>query len=187
MLPELSEIKRVRKRLGLSQVQLAMLAGVSQSLVAKTESGKIVPGYDKAKRIFNSLEMLGSEQTAKAKDLMARNIKFVEEKDSVAKAIRIMEKNAFSQLPVLRNQRSIGTISEKTIVSKFSGSKSQDPAKVLVGEVMDDSLPVLGEDTPAGLLSSMLEYESALLIARQGRVAGIVTKSNLLEALMEKK
>ncbi len=187
MLPELSEIKKVRKRLGLNQTQLAALAGVSQSLIAKTESGKIIPSYEKAKRIFNSLELLGNRQTAKAKDIMTRSVKFVSENDPVSKAIRIMEKNGFSQLAVIKNQRSVGTISEHTIITVFGKGCSKDPKKTLVKEIMEDSMPVVSEETPASLLSSMLEFEPALLIAKKGRIVGIITKSNLLEALMESK
>jgi len=185
MLPELGEIKRIRKRLDLNQTQLAALSGVSQSLIAKTESGKIVPGYEKAKRIFNSLEMLGNKQTAKAKDIMTRTVKFVSPDDTVNRAIKLMEKNGFSQLAVMKNHRSVGTISERAIVASFGRGKGKDPAKTQVIETMEDSLPVVGEETPASLLSSMLEFEPALLIARKGKIVGIVTKTNLLEALIE--
>ena len=36
---ELEEIKRIRKKLGISQTELANRAQVSQSLIAKVESG----------------------------------------------------------------------------------------------------------------------------------------------------
>ena len=46
---ELNEISRLRKQLGLTQAELAKLSGVSQSLIAKLEAGKIEPSYSKAK------------------------------------------------------------------------------------------------------------------------------------------
>ena len=51
MLPELEEIKKKRKLFGMTQADLAAECGVSQSLIAKLESGKIVPAYGKAKKI----------------------------------------------------------------------------------------------------------------------------------------
>ena len=55
---ELSEVKVIRKKLGLTQGELAKAAGVSQSLIAKIESTKIDPTYSKVKLIFHALESL---------------------------------------------------------------------------------------------------------------------------------
>ena len=41
----IDRISKIRKQLGLTQIQLANLAGVSQSLIAKLESGRIDPSY----------------------------------------------------------------------------------------------------------------------------------------------
>lgn len=49
-------IKEQRKRLDLTQNQLAKMAGVSQSLVAKIEAGSIDAAYSKVKRIIETLE-----------------------------------------------------------------------------------------------------------------------------------
>ncbi|MBU4502216.1 MAG: helix-turn-helix domain-containing protein, partial [Nanoarchaeota archaeon] len=48
----LEEIKIRRNKIGLTQTQLARLAGVSQSLIAKIESKKIDPTFSKTKSIF---------------------------------------------------------------------------------------------------------------------------------------
>ena len=52
MLPTLEIIPDRRRKLGLTQSQLASLAGVSQSYIAKLEAGKIEPSYIKIKSIF---------------------------------------------------------------------------------------------------------------------------------------
>ncbi len=58
MLPPIEEIANKRRLLGLKQAQLAKAAGVSQSLIAKLESGKIDSSYMKVKTIFDTLERL---------------------------------------------------------------------------------------------------------------------------------
>ena len=45
---ELSEIKEIRKKFNLTQTQLANVSGVSQSLIAKIEAGRLDPTYSNA-------------------------------------------------------------------------------------------------------------------------------------------
>ncbi len=54
---ELSEIKHLRKKFGLTQSQLAKLSGVSQSLIAKIEADRIDPTFSKAQKIFEAIKM----------------------------------------------------------------------------------------------------------------------------------
>ena len=50
MIHDLSEIKNLRKKAGITQLDLARKASVSQSLIAKIEAGKIDPTYTKPRR-----------------------------------------------------------------------------------------------------------------------------------------
>ena len=55
MVIEIREIKEIRKKLGLTQGQLANMANVSQSLIAKIEAGRLDPTYSNATKIFEAL------------------------------------------------------------------------------------------------------------------------------------
>lgn len=61
MMPELTELAAIRRRLQITQSELASRAGVSQSLISKVESGEVVPAYDRAKKVFDALEELELE------------------------------------------------------------------------------------------------------------------------------
>ena len=74
MTHELSEIKKIRKTLGLTQTDLAKRAAVSQSLIAKIESNKIDPTYTKTKKIFDTLNDLENKEEIKAEELMNKKI-----------------------------------------------------------------------------------------------------------------
>ena len=67
MLPDVKEIKRRRKALGLTQKKLAMLAGVSQSVVAKIESGNVAPSYSIVKRLFDVFEEMSKQGAIKSR------------------------------------------------------------------------------------------------------------------------
>ena len=69
MLPSLDEIAKKRKMLGLTQKELARMAGVSQSSIAKIESGKIDPSYNKVKAIFDVLERMETKVNHTAKNI----------------------------------------------------------------------------------------------------------------------
>ena len=182
VLPELSTIKKIRKNLCLTQAELAKLADVSQSLIAKIESGKIVPNYEKAKRIFDALESLSISEERKAADIMSKHVVSVRENDSVIKAAKLMEKHAFSQLPVIKNGRSIGTVTEHTIIESLQ--KGLDPKKAKVRDIMRESLPIIPAETKFSALACLLEHEQALLVAKKGRIVGIITKSDLLKEIV---
>ena len=86
----LKDIKQIRKKVGLTQGQLANLSGVSQSLIAKIEAGRIDPTYSNAKKIFTALNELSKKQDIKAEKLMTSKIISVASNDSIKDAIKKM-------------------------------------------------------------------------------------------------
>ncbi len=188
VLPELSELKAKRKKLGITQNELAVRTGVSQSLIAKIEAGAIVPSYSNAKRLFDFFESLHNEAQAKAADFMSEKVIGVSRDANLKEAARMMKKHAVSQLPVIEDGRNLGTISEKAILDRMNSAKDMEEVSVLkVGEFMAEAMPTVREDTPFRPISGLLENNPGVLVARKGKVVGIITKSDLLNALIEKK
>jgi predicted transcriptional regulator len=182
MIPGLSEIKIRRNAAGLTQQELAKLSGVSQSLIAKIESGKISPAFEKAKQLFDTLEKLHEEKSLSAEKIMRHHVYSVSPNDSVKSAALLMEKHAISQLPVIEHDKSIGTITEKGIVSKMG--KMQNPidlGKLKVSEILEEAMPVIQENTPISIVYSILSFQNAVLVAKKGKTTGIIAKSDLLK------
>jgi len=186
MLPRLEEISRRRRVLGLSQKHLAELAGVSQSLIAKIESGKIEPSYPRTKAIFDMLEKLQREKEPRARDLLQPRVVGVEEDDTVSKAAAIMNQTGFSQLPVFNGKHIVGSIAEKVIMDRIvSGISPRDLSRMPVGRIMADAFPQIDERTPLSLISALLQYHSAVLVMKRGHVTGIITKADLLKVFSD--
>jgi predicted transcriptional regulator len=184
MFPKLNEISKKRKILGLTQNELAKLSGVSQSLIAKLESGKIEPSYSKVKTIFEILNKLEVKSKIKANRIDYNKVVSVQENELVSQAVVLMKKHGYSQLPVLKKRQVVGSISEKTILNQILAGKFLDQiSKLQIREVMEESLPQVNEDAPLSLISNLLQVYSAILISTKGDVKGIITKADFLKLL----
>ncbi|GAI82067.1 unnamed protein product, partial [marine sediment metagenome] len=158
---------------------------VSQSLIAKTESRKIVPTYNKTKALFDSLERLERKKDVQVRKLIKKEIIAVQNNDSVKNAIQIMAEQGFSQLPVFKGDLSVGHISEKIILNQVSAGKDLDQiSKLMVDDLMGEAFPQISPNAPLSVASNLLKVYSAILIYQKGRVIGILTKADLLRIFL---
>ena len=184
MLHSLDSIALKRRALGLTQTQLADLAGVSQSYIAKLEAKKIEPSYNKVKAILEALTELEQGRETKVNEIMSTGVASVKRSDLVQEAARIMSDTGFSQLPVLDEDRPVGSITERTIMERMIGAgRGTQLAERPVSDIMEDPLPQVGEDAPVSLVANMLRVYPAVLVYRKDTITGIVTKADLLKTL----
>ena len=184
MLPNLEEIPRLRRALGLSQTQLAAMAGVSQSAIAKIERGQTNPSYSVAKRILDRLEAerRQTEHGATVADVRTKRLVSVGPTTPMESAVAEMRRHKFSQLPVIDAGRSVGSLSERAITNLvFAGKTPADFARMRVGDAMEPPFPTIDEKAPVSLAAAILQHYGAVLTTSRGEVQGIVTKSDLLK------
>lgn len=179
---ELGSIGKMRKRLGLTQKQLAGLAGVSQSLIAKIESGKIDPAYSKAVQIMSALEDRQNKEKKMLADVMTSNIISVSPSDSVDRAVSLMRSNDISQIPVLDNGACVGSLSDSSIVELVSG-RHKDLKRIRIREIMGEGFPVLPFNSVIDVATDILRHYPAILVKQNGKLVGIITKADLLKTL----
>jgi len=184
MFPSLEEIAKKRRMLGLKQAELAKLAGVSQSLIAKLESGKIDSSYTKVKTIFDALERLEVKTEIQAGKVLHNKVVGIQKNEPISKAVQLMKSHGYSQLPVFDGKQPVGSISEKTILRQIlAGTDLVQISKLPTAEVMEEAFPQVGEDAPISLISNLLQVYSAVLVSKKGTVVGIITKADLLRML----
>lgn len=174
----LEEVKKIRKKLGMTQTELANRAQVSQSLIAKLESGRIDPTYTKTRKIFAALSDMENKEEIKAEQLMTRKIISVHSATPIKEAIAKMKKDGISQLPVIDSHKLVGLVSESTILEALLGSKAEK-----VSEIMQDSPPIVSKTTSIQVVSSLLKHYPLVVVSEEGKLVGLITKSDLLGKL----
>ncbi len=186
MLPNLDEIPRLRKALGLTQTQLSRLAAVSQSAIVKIERRQMNPSYEIVRRVMNALEVEVRRQEKKAvvEQVQTRKVQSADPRVSLEDAAAEMRRHQFSQLPVLQGGRCVGSISDKTITNLImAGKDPRELAKIRLEEVMDPPFPQIDTKAPVELAASLLRHYNAVLVTTRGDITGIVTKSDLMKLL----
>ena len=182
MIENLQKIKKTRKNLGINQKELAERAGVSQSLIAKIESGKVDPTFTKAKKIFQALEELREKEEIKAKQIMNKKVVFVKMNDKVKTIIQTMKKKGISQVPVLEKEKVCGLITESIILKKLM----KDPESIntiKAEEIMEDVPPIIPIKTGLKTLLELLKDVPLVLVAEKGDIKGIISKTDLLDKI----
>lgn len=177
------QLKKIRTQLGFTQGALASAAGVSQSIIAKIESGSVDPTYNTLAAISRALAAGGAESGSKAADIMSSPVIGVHENAKLAECVEVMKKRGFSQIPVLAGRKMVGTISEGHVMGLVSASP--DPRSVLqekVGAHLLPSFPIIGKEAPVDALFSLFRFFPAVIVGSAEQPEGIITKIDLLTA-----
>jgi predicted transcriptional regulator len=169
-------LRKLRLQAGMTQKQLATLAGVSQAHVAKIESGNVDPRLSTVNRI---LDVLGHKKGRKCGGIMTRGVIYAKPGDSVLKASEIMIRNAVSQLPVHDGSRVVGTITEQGIVRNLKSNLADEKVR----KVMDPPLAEIQEDAGVEAVRVMLEKHPGVLVKKRSEIVGIITRTDLLKTI----
>lgn len=177
------QLKKIRVQLGMTQAQLAKASGISQSLVAKLESGNVDPSFTTMRAISDAMRSQIKSHGRKASEIMSSPVRTVQTHTPVSECINLMKSNAISQMPVLAGTAIAGSVSEAQIVSLLSGANN--PKEILskpVADFAEPSFPIVSPDTPVDALYSLFNFVPAILVATGDKVAGIITKIDMISA-----
>jgi predicted transcriptional regulator len=90
-----------------------------------------------------------------------------------------MDENGVTQIPVLEEHRSVGSLRESNVLQKLLSNRELLDAKV--SDVMDKSFPVVEMDATLADIKSKLQKSPAVLIEDFKRITGIITRSDVLD------
>jgi cystathionine beta-synthase len=104
---------------------------------------------------------------------------FVAPDETVSDALEKMNAAGVTQLPVIEDNRSVGSVRESHVLAKLLADRELLNSKV--GDIMDASFPVLDVDTSLSDVKAKLQKHPAILIEDFKRITGIITRSDVLD------
>ena len=173
-LPTPADLRERRTSLELTQSELADRADVSQPLIARIEGGDVDPRLSTLRRIVNALDEAESA-VIHAGDLMHEGVVSVAPDDSIREAIDVMVKEGYSQLPVVRDGRPQGIISN-TDIRRLNADNA---AELPVAEVMRESITTVEPDATLDEVNAHLNHQDAVMVVSDGRLKGIITDADV--------
>ena len=186
--PSPKELQDLRKKVGLTQAELAERVGISQSLVARIEKGQVNPSVGTLKRILNIIEEQ-KESHSTIRDLLKwkghssklNPLIWVSPEDKVRRAVILMRRHGISQLPVLKGNTSIGSISDGVIIKQLMTIGSQTVFALSVHEIMEPAFPTIDiNENVESALSKIASGIDAILVLDEERPVGIITKIDII-------
>jgi predicted transcriptional regulator len=97
----------------------------------------------------------------------------------VADALQMMSNYGLSQVPVLDDGKSVGSLREGRLMAKLLDNRDLMQSKV--SDLMDAALPVVSEDVAVETAVKYLKRSPALLVEEYGRIVGIITRHDVLD------
>ncbi|HEX7317997.1 MAG TPA: pyridoxal-phosphate dependent enzyme [Pyrinomonadaceae bacterium] len=133
----------------------------------------------KEKRLLEPQKMTaGLISTTKAATDRPRVLSVAPE-DTVSAALTQMDKHGVTQLPVIEEGKSVGSVRENRLLAKVLGDR--DLLGASVSQVMEPAFPVVDVDSTSAEVTRLLRRNPAVLVEEFGRITGIITRHDMLD------
>jgi cystathionine beta-synthase len=99
--------------------------------------------------------------------------------DTVSAALAQMDKYAVTQMPVIEEGKSVGSVRENRLLAKVLGDR--DLLAASVSQVMEQPFPVIDVEASAADITRQLRRHPAVLVEEFGRITGIITRHDMLD------
>lgn len=104
---------------------------------------------------------------------------FISPTTTVGEALKYMDENRVTQLPVLEDGQSVGSLKESRAMAALL--QNRDLMESPVSEIMEKSFPIVDVDTSLEKIVSKLRTSPAVLVEDFKRITGIITRADVLD------
>jgi len=99
--------------------------------------------------------------------------------ERVGELLAKMSELGITQIPVLKDGRSVGAARENRILAKVLANRELLDAAV--SEVMEEGFPIVDVDASSAEVTRKLQQSQAVLVEEYGRITGIITRHDVLD------
>jgi cystathionine beta-synthase len=112
----------------------------------------------------------------------------IEVTDSIESVIEVMRSKGISQLPVLKDGKLVGLMTETALLEALSTLEPGMNSMMSIASVMDRFVPIVDEDTPISVLQEiLLNAGRAVVIDKERHPIDLITMIDLVEWISTKK
>ncbi len=104
---------------------------------------------------------------------------FVAPDEIVGDALAKMNEYGVTQIPVIENNQSVGSLRESRVLTKLL--ENRDLLEAKVSEVMNESFPIVEMDASFNEIKEHLQKSPAVLIEDFKRITGIITRTDMFD------
>ena len=163
------------KELDESAIVVFIVADTGERYLTKMHSEEWLRDKRMLAQEFRTLHDISlAKKDGKPKELIS-----IKSTDKVKTAVELLNFRGFSQLPVIDDGESVGSIRE----AKLMANLLEEPSLLNkpVSKVMGPGLPTLDERTELSVVKRYLSDSPAVLVTEYGRIKDIITRYDLIE------
>jgi cystathionine beta-synthase len=137
----------------------------------------------KEKRLLEPKRMTAGLIIGTKKPQAPKSLVYVSPTDTVAVALEQMDELGLTQIPVLEEGRSVGSLRENRVLAKVV--RDRELLTVPVSEVMESPFATIDVDASSAEITHRLQTSPAVLVEEYGRITGIITRHDVLDLKLE--
>jgi cystathionine beta-synthase len=99
--------------------------------------------------------------------------------ETVANSLALMNEKGITQIPIIEDGKSVGSVKESRILTKLLENK--DLIESPISEIMEKSFPVVDDEESIDSITRKLQKSPAVLVENFGRIVGIITRADILD------
>nr|AIA12477.1 CBS domain protein [uncultured bacterium] len=166
---------RVARDLDENAVVVFIVCDTGEHYLSKFHSDE----WMKEKRLLEPQKITAGLMCGTKRAQAPSQVIFISPGDTVGEALARMDAVGVTQLPVMEDGRSVGSVRENRVLAKVV--RNRDLLESKVDEVMEASFPTVDVDASSDEVTRKLRTSPAVLVEEYGRIVGIITRHDVLD------